>query len=354
MFKNIIITILVIVVGFLTYINNYSKEEKQTVQQKETQELSVVLTAYSGLDENDNMSGETAPFYSALKNRQDVSDFLPFCEAAYQGNIFSSEVLLVTTGIGKTASSNCVLSILQEYESDVKEVVFVGTAGISPKSENGLNKTVVGDVCVNSAAYDFDSQTYSYDNETPFWKMNENINYFSSESGDNLVKEIISASNYLEFSEMPDIFSDYIVLYSNEVRQPKVWSPSECVEASGDFYWHDSLFDKRAREIGSYILNKKYSGQVDSDSVIIVTAPESYPVGKVLEGWNKSQNTNIPYVYVRSASNYDQVYLNESGNPGISASENLNSEENRTGSLYAIEVASTLVLKMFEIRNYSN
>lgn len=329
----------------------------------ENKKVSVVMSAFGGKDDNGNWGGEIAPFMDELKNPVDVTKNVGMCDMVFEGQLSGSEVIVVVSGMGKVRASTCTESLLNYYKGRVKEVIFSGIAGISPSTSgptgdllNASDQAMLGDVCINSTAFDFDLQHYSSDQSNSnvanpnFW---ENDNSFSSKSVNfdpALAQELVTVGNQINWAYPPQDVVTENLQYHQRNRQPKVWGTKNCIEATGDLYWSDTSLDQKAREEGVTYLNKANNSALGANNIVVVTSMEASSVGSAISWWNLEHKTEISYAYVRGASNFDRPYWNSEGVPAISGNDVVSISSKNDYATYAINNASLIVLKMFEAR----
>jgi hypothetical protein len=131
----------------------------------------------------------------------------------------------------------------------------------------------------------------------------------------------------------------------------KIWGPKECMEISGDLFWHDVQSDLRARTIAADLLNDKWNQSNTPEDTVIITSMEAIAAGNVVSWWNKAYKTTVNFAYVRGASNYDHVLLDETGLPVKSSKESWKSGITDEFVEKAALNASNPILKMLELRN---
>lgn len=361
---SVIFFVLFIFVVFLIW----QIDDGKSVQNKNNgpkERISVILSGFGSKDEEGNWRGESAPFMEKLENVQDVGDGVGMCEIAYEGDLFGSKVLVASTGMAKVNTTACISDILNNYEGRVLEVIFVGIGGITPGmggviNDNGKYRyykpAMLGDICVNSLAYDLDLQHYSSDQigsgvpDPKFWDQTSHFSSRFTKNDTTLSQEILDASAKIDWPAAQQSVRDMNILYNNVSREPKVWGLKECMEATSDLYWNDTRLDLRARELAADFFNSTYGSTISSNEVLIITSMEALPVGIVIEQWNASKNVHIGFAYVRGASNFDHPYFNPDGSPALSGQESIIKLSQSGGVEYAIETASLPVLKMFELR----
>jgi nucleoside phosphorylase len=329
------------------------------------EKLTVIVTNNSGQDDQGVWQGEAGPFLNRLENRQEVSESIGMCEAGYEGQLFGQKVLVVVTGMAKVKTSACITNVLEAYGDAVKEVVLAGIAGFTPM-KGGLvddsgklrsdERVMLGDVCINSAAFDFDLQHYSADEANSgyprpvFWPQESEFWAEKAYGSAELAGELHTAAGKVDWPEIPESVRAIDELYHGTSRGVKVWSASECVEASGDLFWHDIRADRRARKLGANFLSDVTGKTVKADGVVVASSMEGTAVGAMVDRWNSTKGANVAFAYVRGASNFDQVNLNAEGLPAVNGDASVHRVMAAGGQKLAIETAALPVLKMLELR----
>ena len=329
-----------------------------------SEKISVIMVSFGSKTTDGDWQGEVAPYIEELENAKDVSESVPMCEKAFRGYIYDQPVMLVISGIAKVKATACTLEVLNLVCKDVEEVIFSGIAGITPMKGGMLDTkgnlrydeaAMIGDVCINSAAFDFDLQRFSsdqYDSFVPmpsFWSsdMPHESDYVYAKP--DLTNELYEASLLVNWPEPSEEAREMNFRYHQKSRIPKSWKSTECLEATDDLFWHDIRADARARVIGSSWLSKSYGLNLSAEDIIVVTSMESLPVGLTVSWWNESNNKDIDFAYVRGASNFDHPRLNSDGTPALGGRESLEGSE--SGYSFAIRTQALPVLKMLELRS---
>ncbi len=356
-----------VVIFFYGLYTKWGTRIPDTLKPPQTQKYSVVLTTYGSQDDQGHWQGEAAPYMERLVSGINVSSRYPMCIRAYKGYLFSQPVLIIISGQAKVRMAACMENILEKDGNGIKEVVLSGTAGITPArgglvgSTGKLSRTdlvMIGDVCINSGAFDFDQQHYSSDiqntkNPDPvFWNYTSENSAGFVDGSHPLANELYAASHKVVW---PSVSSDVIsanLKYHQVSRSPKSWGPTQCLESTDDLFWHDSRSDLRARIIGAGWLNSTQGLNLTSDDILIATSMEAVPAGAVINWWNQTNKTQIAFAYVRGASNFDQPWVNNQGVPQENGKTSLESGTSAAFSQLASFTASLPVLKMLELRNY--
>jgi len=367
--KNIAILLVIFAISIALLISQIKKRDFLIDDKSDKSgEISVILTGFGSKDEEGNWIGEASVIIDNAEDVQDVGSNIPMCQSGFEGTFFGSKVLIATSGKAKVKTTACLSDIFHYYGKNVKEVIVVGIAGITPMKGGLLDsqgnarnseKVMLGDVCLNSISYDFDLQHYSSDQvstnlpDPVYWSEGNNFTSDYSKGNVALANELYSASLKVDWIETPQKVKDVNIFYHNITRKPKVWGLSECMEVTGDQYWHDIRADARAREIAVGYMNREYGTKLNPSDILIATSMEALPAGVYVDWWNKYQNSKVAFAYVRGAANFDQVSLKKDLTPIESGKESLERSEQAGGAQYAIETSSLPVLKMFELRSKS-
>jgi purine nucleoside permease len=268
-------------------------------------------------------------------------------------------------GVGKVNSTECMLDLLRHYGgSSIKEVIWSGIAGITPqiggmldsagKLRTASEKTVIGDVCISYLARDWDLQYSSRYDGT--WWIGKSANKSRTSVGDvKLAEELWKAAQQVTWPDIPEGPASNIKLYHGEpgLRKAKAFNWLACGEVTGDNFWHGVDEDARARQLVAEFITEVTGKQVTASDVFAVTAMEQTGWMNALEDWNKAKNSDIPFAYSRSSSNFDHTWLDSKGNPLVKAAESIESGMSKGGSVYGSVTAALPVLKMLELRSKS-
>lgn len=310
--------------------------------------LSVILSAYSYPGADGQWLGESGPFVNALTERMDATDTLPYCTTAWTGKLYGQPALVITMGTAKLESSQCAMNLIfSDYYPRIKEVIWAGIAGFSPRVggyDGEGEPTIIGDVCVADVVGNWDLTFSSMVTQT-FWPMDW-PNRASEARGDKkLARELFKAAQGVEWPPVPEGPAANILKYfpDAEPRLPKAFY-GNCAEVTSDNFWHSSLDDQFAREQVATLLNKK------PEQVIAVTAMETLSWMQAFEDAATISGRTIPMAYVRSSSNYDQPWAEAT----VSGKESIDAGMNGGGSTYGCLTAAAPVLRMFELRSESN
>ena len=109
-----------------------------TIPVYEPSSVSIILTADNGDMVGTSEGGEIKALMAGITTLTYDTDNL-FCEKVLHGQLFGSDVMLVTTGIGHDRAALCLRSLLQRYHDITKEIMFLGTGGFSPARGGILN-----------------------------------------------------------------------------------------------------------------------------------------------------------------------------------------------------------------------
>jgi len=352
--KKILIIIFSVLIFSLTYL---------LFKGSPRQGLSVIMVAFGYLDEKGNWGGEVAPYIARLENPQEISSKIPLCEKVFQGKLNNWPILLVVSGKGKVNASLCTANLLNEKGRKIKEIIFSGIAGVTPKKggildENKKEATdlpaMIGDVCINSFAVDVDLQHFSADitgtnDKKPIlWSFEEPFTASFVNLPYDLAAELSQAAKKVSFPSPPPEVESINKKYHNQSRTPILWASNECFEATGDLFWHDIYFDTRAREIGANYLSEISELKISPDEVIVFTSMEALPVGLTVARWNERYGIDIDFAYVRAASNFTHTWLDKKGTPAVGGRESLGTFDPAYD--FAIQIQALPVLKLFELR----
>lgn len=327
---------------------------------------SIILTTFGYQDGDAKWQGEVTPYIEKLQNPREISDKFPMCTRVFSGNLYGEEVLVVISGMGKVKMTSCVSNLLQEIGDQVKEVILSGIGGITPMRGGLINEdgnlrqskeTMIGDICINSAAVDFDLQYYTADQAgtrypNPIFWLSDLANFSGQVDGSpTLAQELFAASAKVDWPQLSDEVKTVNRKYHTTSREPIAWGPTMCLEVTGDLFWHDYRADRSAREIGSEWLSKTRGSFVSADDIVIVTSMESVAAGNEISWWNKNYKTDIAFAYVRGASNFDQAWVTSEGMPVVNGKTSIENGASDSGVTDASKNASLPILKMFELRS---
>ena len=305
--------------------------------------LSVILSAYSYPGPNGQWLGESGPFVNALTERADVTGTLPYCTQSWTGKLYGQPVLVVTMGTAKLESSQSAMNIIfSDYWSQVKEVIWSGIAGFSPRVGGYAGQgepTIIGDVCIADRVGNWDL-TFSSMVTQSFWPMDWPNRADRAEGDKALADELYAAAQKVQWPPLPAgpvaNFKKYFP--SDLPRQPKAWY-GNCAEVTSDNFWHSSLDDAFARAAGS--------GPVCYDTG---QGDRRHGDGSIeLDASGQRQETitgrDIKLAYVRSSSNFDQPW----DEAKITGQESIKAGMDGGGSDYGCITAALPVLKMFDL-----
>lgn len=363
--KKILIIISILFLFALIYCQRIWNIRPSIDQKVDDFKLTVVLTGFGTKNLIGETSGEIAPFHKHLDNASNLKNELNTCESAYLGNIYDQNVIVASSGMGKVRTASCLTQILENYDDQIEEVILVGIGGITPMRGGMLDENrehrdsdavMIGDVCINSVSLDFEHQYFSSDTkgsigENPVLWNGEVDKSISDKSSNGLLSEkLFGIASDINWPEAPEEVKNVSLLYHDEVRDTRVWGANECIEATSDLFWNDINFDQRAREIAAEILNQKGSRKITGSDVLILSSMEASAAEFVVNNWNEVNDSDIDFAYVRSASNFNHVYLDSDNLPAVSGKDVVESYESSDNSEYAIQNAALTVLKYLELK----
>ena len=305
--------------------------------------LSVILSAYSYPGPNGQWLGESGPFVNALTERADVTGTLPYCTQSWTGKLYGQPVLVVTMGTAKLESSQSAMNIIfSDYWSQVKEVIWSGIAGFSPRVGGYAGQgepTIIGDVCIADRVGNWDL-TFSSMVTQSFWPMDWPNRADRAEGDKALADELYAAAQKVQWPPLPAgpvaNFKKYFP--SDLPRQPKAWY-GNCAEVTSDNFWHSSLDDAFARQQVAALF------ATTPDKVIAVTAMEVLSWMQAVNDAETITGRDIKLAYVRSSSNFDQPW----DEAKITGQESIKAGMDGGGSDYGCITAALPVLKMFDL-----
>ncbi|MBI2982342.1 MAG: hypothetical protein HYY44_08685, partial [Deltaproteobacteria bacterium] len=335
---------------------------------------SVILTAFGGINEKGKAWGEAAPFLDQMQQRQDRSSEFAFCDQVFTGHLYGASILLAVTGMATDAAGTCMQEILFHHNNQIKEVVWSGIAGVSPQKGDlygpqGIRRidreaVMIGDLCISPLAINYDLHHSSvndwekgerwWSSEGGWWRLKWDNRNLMAGGPTTLADELLKVAQTVNLPEVPETLRPKIRAYhpdpENTMRRPKIYRYEECAEVSSNTFWHGAPEDHLARRYVAELIGKNFKKETDADKVVAFTAMEAVSWMNVIEEWNELHKTSIPFVNVRSASNYDQPPPGPNGRPVISARESLQKGFDLGGEEYAAQTAALPILKMFERR----
>ncbi len=311
-------------------------------QPQGARDLSVIMTTYTMQDKNTGKwGGESGPFLNdmdATGKGKDVSDQLPYCDKAIEGNLYGHHVLLITTGTTKIPASQCAMNfVLSPFIKETKEVILTGISGFSPRVGGYLDSvgqavpsdvTEIGDVCiapivVNEVAFQsMKRQTYWHLN----WETAADVG-----TGDmDLAKAIYKSAQNVKFPALPDQPKSNVLKYfppdkatgNSVLRPPKAWF-GNCTELTSDIFWHSALDDQYARDWITGPLNKAFGTTLKPSDVLVSTAMETIGIAAAIQKYNSVNKDKVPFALVRSSSNYDQPWVDASGAEAVGPAQSI-------------------------------
>lgn len=339
---------------------------------KRERHVSIILTAFGGINDKGEMWGEAEPFLKSIRSLENRSNIFAFCDQLFTGSLFKHPVVVAVTGMGTDAAATCMQEILFHYKHGMKEVIWSGIGGITPQKGGVYDKEGIrrkegepiylGDLCVSPNAYNYDLHHSSvtdwgstgtwHQPGNGWWKTRWNNRNLYASGSTTLADEVIAAAKQVQWPEMPEVIRQKIEMYHPAFsgRSPKIFNYDECAEVSSNTYWHGIPEDELARQYVASLIEKVRGVSKTANETVALTSMEAVSWMNVLEEWNERYRTSIPFVNIRSASNYDQPPAGPSLRPILSAQESLNKGYDLGGKEYAIETAALPVLKMFELR----
>ncbi len=288
------------------------------------QKVTVILSAFTYQDDDGAWHGESGPFLSRLQHPVDVSASLPFCEVAYSGTLYNVPVVVVATGMGKVHATACMVSVLDTYAESggIERVIWSGIAGVSPSYAATGAPIVIGDVCITEIAKDFDLQ-HSSQSDGAWWDFDSSLldvpaNVAIGDSA--LTEALYAAGAQATWPELTGEALENTLLYHPDVvvRRPTVHR--QCGEITADNYWIGSPEDQRAREMLAAAM-QPLGREVSPDDIIIASAMEATGWGSVLRMYAETSGNVIPWTISRAASDFDEPWPDEDGNPAVTAKE---------------------------------
>lgn len=305
----------------------------------------VILVSFGSYNSSSGWAGEATPYGEQLSDIQDISASIPLCQNAFSGTIFGQPIILAISGMAKVRTSACVSSLLQYSSGRVKEIILSGIGGIST-AQASSQYPKIGDLCINSVALDFDRQYYASDmaassSYQPIYWANSHI--YSSSGSNQLASDLYMASQAVIWPDSPAAVKTLNQKYGIPSGIPYVWQPTQCLEASGDQFWHDSTADSRARALAAELLSVR--------EPVIITSMEAVAAGTVIEKWNLANHMAIPFAYVRSASNFSLPAIGPNKLPLENGKDSIVSAMAGENTQYAIRIQALPVLKLLEQRN---
>eukprot|EP01060_Flectonema_neradi_P013775 TRINITY_DN204_c0_g1_i1.p1 TRINITY_DN204_c0_g1~~TRINITY_DN204_c0_g1_i1.p1 ORF type:complete len:377 (+),score=49.47 TRINITY_DN204_c0_g1_i1:58-1131(+) len=340
-----------------------------------SQSLHLIMTAdngaYSGVSEGKYI-------YDAMTNRVNVSDKAIDCQEVTEGQLYGVPVTLVTTGIGHDNAAGCTVAMVGLYGKSITGAMYLGTSGWSPRVGGFFNPEVdkscqtynndsqiigIGDVCVSTSSFLYNCGFCSWPDKTngqcayPSCTDHTESTVFSqcdfTSQNYALENGLMAASKLVTFPERSANLTAYLNAYWEATWSglgvalgpkpssvPQAYDHTACGEAASYDLWKGVPQDYQCRKYLSRIAG------TTPDKVACVSAMEG-------PGWMRVLlKHQIPYVGLRSASNYDYW-------PVFRQSGTLQTNNNwvKQGSLedftkkgyaYAIQTVSMVVLQYFK------
>lgn len=350
--------------------------------------------------------GENYFIVQSLKNAKNVT--FPACFSAVRGDLFSSKVVLVTTGEGPSTAQLCVFEVLtcSEY---IKETMFFGTAGFSPRKGGILNPPSnctppeeegdlvrYGDICITNHAINWDCQGAEWSDtatnwpnecslagspDAPFQDALQDASSASYRGWDcfvndpdvkslDLADEMYAAQNYTNtVAPPPEGVQEYLGWYWGNVTEginrtwtidtaaaPRIFGRNECAEVDSVYWWTGTPWDTQARGF----VSNAVGGAPNTIETVAVTAMEGIGYMAALRMARNITGITVPYVILRATSDFsvpNPVYQATNGTwlsgESISLPPSLAATGDGGGApvtIYAIESGNSLILGMFENR----
>ncbi|HJN52849.1 MAG: hypothetical protein QGI68_13005 [Pseudomonadales bacterium] len=326
----------------------------------------VIISAFGFEAGSGEWRGESGPFINALTTRTVISDRVPFCDIAFEGEINGWPVTVVTMRIGKVHAAVCMQDLLRYYEgaAGIREVIWSGVAGITPMVGGMLDvagnrrqaeTTVIGDVCISHIAVDYDLRHSAIGEKDEMWLMRLPNESRTAVGSLDLASELYTAAQRVAWPEVPAGPALNITKYhgAKAVRKARAFDGTTCAEATSDNFWHSVQEDQWARELLAQTISQTLGTRVTPDGVLAITAMEQTGWSNVLEMWTDATGEKIPFAYSRSASNYDHPWLDTNNRPAVSGAESLRAGMDAAGLEYAAITAALPILKMLQRRKLS-
>jgi hypothetical protein len=368
-------------------------------------QVSIIFTADPGVQHGG--IGENYYILESLQKPKNVT--FPACFSAVQGELFSSKVVLVTTGEGPSTAQLCVFQVLG-CSPYIKETMFFGTAGFSPRKGGILNPpstctppegqgTLVryGDICVTNHAINWDCQgaewsstAASWPNEcslagdpaAPFQAALQDASSASyrgwdcivtdpDEASKQLADDLYAAQNYTNrVAPPPDGVQEYLEWFWGNTTEginrtweidtaaaPRVFQRTECAEVDTVYWWTGTPWDTQSRGFASYAVG----GTPTSTETIVASAMEGIGYMTALRLAENTTGIPVPHAVIRATSDFTvpiPVYQAANGTwlPGdsISLPPSLTDAGGAPVTIYAIQSGNALILGLFENRFWNS
>eukprot|EP01060_Flectonema_neradi_P039924 TRINITY_DN8957_c0_g3_i1.p1 TRINITY_DN8957_c0_g3~~TRINITY_DN8957_c0_g3_i1.p1 ORF type:complete len:388 (+),score=54.69 TRINITY_DN8957_c0_g3_i1:82-1245(+) len=366
---------------------------------------SIIATAdpggFSGVSEGKYILGN-------MTNTENITQALPYCALAVEGQIYGVDVTLITTGIGHDNSAACMENVVTYYIGTlgIKDVVYLGTSGFSPVmggvfessqfkagcSEGSSRKlgdikpTRIGDICIspisllNGCGF-CESNDESFNGQCTSLKCsgrNQSDVFgkcsFSPKQNSasfDLANSYIAASQQALFPDRPQRIEDYASSYWGQVLQglgimgdvptdlqPTIYNYTMCAEAAEYDLWTGLPKDQLCREYTSQVIDNAINSASTANDVTCVSALEGPGWMKILLN-EAATGGPIPFTGIRAHSDYvywpmvrdpstGHLVSNDSWCPPSLGTLN---DFMVQGYRHAINIATTIVLKHFELQS---
>ena len=342
-----------------------------------TSALHLVMTADNGAYSH---VSEGKYIYEAMTNRVNISEKAIDCGDVIEGQLSGNQMVLITTGIGHDNAAGCMVSMIQMYGNSISGVMYLGTSGWSPRVGGFFNPETdascknysedaaligIGDVCISTTSFLYNCGFCEWPQKTdgqcaaPSCTSHDEYTVFShcdfTTTNYQLEDKLMEASKLVTFPERSSNLTSYLDAYwqatweglnsTSEKRPnaiPQVFNHTVCGEAASYNLWKGVPQDYQCR---------KYLSKLTD------TTPEEVACVSAMEGpgWMRVLlRHGIPYVGLRSASNYDYWPVTRQPSGAIYANNDWvrkGSTEDFTkkGYAFAIQSVSIVILKFFDM-----
>ncbi|KAI9008471.1 hypothetical protein DFJ74DRAFT_357913 [Hyaloraphidium curvatum] len=322
-------------------------------------DVTVIFTA----DPGQSYGGIGEGYYIALALKAPRNVTIAGCYNATVGTIAGQRVAQIVTGEGPSTAQMCIFQVLS-CSSVIKEIMFFGTAGFSPRVGGLLNPgnceppanpdpaTLVrpGDLCVSLHAINWDCQggpwsqtaaAFPQECSVPGSPNQPFVDAFTDRSSADfrgwdcfvdvipnaasrrLADELMAGRPALQSVVPPAPVQEYTQWYfgnttlamgptfsPNVSAPPRAFGPSVCAEVDSVFWWTGTPWDAQARGMVGYAVNVSGLASVPSGaflggSVVAASAMESIGMLAAQRNARRLTGIDVPYAIVRSASDYN-------------------------------------------------
>ncbi|DBA88459.1 TPA: hypothetical protein ACH3X2_004945 [Trebouxia sp. C0005] len=270
-------------------------------------------------------TGEAVHYLANLQNRVNVTSS-SFCLSMAYGTLLGNQVMVVATGIGPTTAALCTLELLQCSE-DIKEIIWMGTAGYSPQQGGVIDTlrgcdaanpstaiTREGDLCITPWAINWDCKLTDWDDQCAGFPnvcsdpTNEDGPEVSSLYGEcifstytgadmALTMEVQAAAEAASFPARSDNLNLYEEEYWNITsdstgvsyvldRPVKPWNYTQCAIADSQFFWAGAPWDMVSRNYSAVLVNEALGMNLTQLDMVTVSSEEDIGLVQALSGWN--------------------------------------------------------------------